>query len=192
VSPTDSRPPPAEAAVPSDALDEFLFDAEEEAKGVPNLAPESAATAPPDEPLREFLAFSVSEEEYAVPIGVVREIVRDPVTTEAPRAPAYVLGLIMVRGQVVPLFNLRSLLGLSPEPGPRMRVRAVIVDVGRGPCALVVDRVRQVLRLRDSSIEPTPPGVGGGDSESFLGIARVQDRLVAILDITRILGETEA
>ncbi len=123
-----------------------------------------------------------------MPIEHIREIVRDPVLTEVPRAPSHVLGVMMLRGEVVPVFDLRRKLGLGQLSTPPRASRVVIVDLGLGPAGIVVDTVRQVVRLRDSAIEPTPPGVGGADPESLAGIAREKDRLILLLDLTHVLG----
>ena len=193
MSSTPSQPPePTPAAILSlDGLEEFLYRPDEAIAGLPGESAAASAPATGDEPLREYLAFLVSGEEYAVPIGLVREIVRDAVLTDVPRAPATVLGVMMVRGQVVPVFDLRQFLKLPAPSSVSAKSRTVIVDTGRGPFGLRVDAVRQVLRLKDSAVEATPAGVGVAAPEAFRGIARVQGRMVVILDIGQIFGVDE-
>ncbi len=189
MNPRDLPPQPAVVDEEPDELAEFLYRPDEPAGDLPDLAESQTEAIAVEEPLREYLAFDLVPEAYAVPIGEVREIVRDPLITDVPRSAPHVLGVMMIRGQVVPVFDLRKLLNLpAPSAGGATPVRAVIVDVGRGPCAMKVDSVRQVLRLRDSAIESTPPGVGAGDPEAFRGIARVQGRIVVLLDLAHVLG----
>ncbi len=174
----------------ADALARFFYDPEEDAAALPALdgAP---APSPSPEPgaVREFLAFTLAGEDYAVAIERLREIVRDPILTEVPRAPAHVLGVITLRGDVVPVFDLRARLGLAKPESSYGRTRVVIMDVGRGPFGVVVDEVRQVVRLPQAAIEPAPPGLGGLEPEFLEGIARVAGRLVVLLAVERVLGD---
>jgi len=91
--------------------------------------------------------------------------------TEVPRAPAFVTGIISVRGTIVPVVDLRLRLHLpAPDPGPAARI--LIVKRNDEPCGLVVDEVVHVVRLHAEDIEPPPPVVGGQSSEFIGGIGR--------------------
>lgn len=191
--PTGSRQGGPQRGLARGPLDAFFFRPEEGAGEAPEASTDLAGgPLATEETVREFLVLVVSGEDYAVPIDRLREIVRDPVLTEVPRAPAYVLGMMMLRGEAVPVFDLRLLLGLAPVATPARTARTLIVDVGEGPCGLHVDRVRQVVRVRASSIEPPPPGVGGPDPDLVAGIARVQDRIAVVLDLVRVLDRRSA
>ena len=114
-----------------------------------------------------------------------------PPITEVPRVPADVLGVMSLRGEVIPVFDLRRRLGLPPcDEEPSKRARVLVVDAGEGPAGVLVDRVAQVVRLKPSSIEPTPHGLGPGVQAEYLaGIGRQKGRMFILLDIRATLAE---
>lgn len=178
--------PPAAAAAPegmpeADPLEEFFFQESEVAAATrrdwgPGLA----------EALREVLTFRLGPEEYAVGVEVVREILKAPPITEVPRAPAHVLGVILLRGQVVPVHDPRRRLGL-PAAGVAAGARVVVCDAGEGLVGLLVDGVVEVLRLPPSAIEARPQGIAGIDSEYIAGVGREGGRLFVLLDAGALL-----
>ena len=122
-------------------------------------------------PARRFLTFLLAGEEYALDILRISEIIKVRPVTEVPRAPAFVTGIISVRGTIVPVVDLRLRLHLpAPDPGPAARI--LIVKRDDEPCGLVVDEVVHVVRLHAEDIEPPPPVVGGQSSEFIGGIGR--------------------
>ena len=122
-------------------------------------------------PARRFLTFLLAGEEYALDILRISEIIKVRPVTEVPRAPAFVTGIISVRGTIVPVVDLRLRLHLpAPDPGPAARI--LIVKRNDEPCGLVVDEVVHVVRLHAEDIEPPPPVVGGQSSEFIGGIGR--------------------
>ena len=186
--PVSSRP---EKSAAHDPLDDFFYRPDEPSDELLDFtAPEDDAPRAADEALREFLAFRLAGEEYAVGLERVREIVKVPVITEVPRAPQDVLGVMSLRGEVIPVFELRRRLGLpipSGEPGRSARI--VIVDLGEGPVGLIVESVSHVVRLKPSTIEATPPGLGGGaESEYLAGIGRQKHQLYILLNVDAVLA----
>lgn len=178
---------PATEAAPRDPLDEFFYRPDEEAAIVPLLgspqAEEPVLTAPTA--IDEFLTFVLDKEEFAVPIGRVREVLKAPAITEVPRAPAHVVGVVTVRGEVVAILDARSRLGLAPGTGG---LRIVIVDTGQGALGLLVDQVESVVRLPRGSIEPCPQGISAAASDCVTGIGRWRDRLFMVVDVEALLG----
>ncbi len=168
----------------SDPLQEFFYDEAEPGLPIPDLglytAPRGGA-AQAAEVKKEYLTFRLGDEEYAVEIACVREILKAPTITEVPRAPSPILGVILVRGEVIPVHDPRRRLGLPAAPAQK-GARVVICDAGEGPEGLLVDSVSQVVRLPPSAIEARPPGIGGIDSETLAGIGRDEDRLFILLD----------
>ena len=124
--------------------------------------------------IREFLAFVVATGTYALPLSCVREIMRVPSITEIPRAPAEVLGICSVRGQVTTLIDLRHKLKVEAAP-ISSRTRILLVDQGDEIMGLLCDRVLQVHRLSETEVEMA--SVLGADASSYLmGIGRPGQR----------------
>jgi purine-binding chemotaxis protein CheW len=193
--PPDSAPARAErrepqAASVADPLDEFFFHQDETVAALTGLPaePEAPATSrPEDAAVEEYLTFRLGAEEYAVAIEYVREVLKAPPITEVPRAPAGILGVVNVRGEVVAIFDPRRRLGLPTPPAVEGSARVVIVDDGEGPCGLLVDAVASVVRLPRGSVEPCPQGIGGASADCLAGIGRERSRLFTVLDLPAVL-----
>jgi purine-binding chemotaxis protein CheW len=173
-----------------DPLDEFFLREGEAVAALPELAlprRDRAPEAAPAEARREYLTFFLGREEYAVAIERIREILKSPPITEVPRAPAHVLGVVMVRGEVIPILDPRGRLGL-PAAAPGRLSRVVVVDAGEGPCGLLVDAVSQVVRLPPSAVEARPPSLGGPHAEYVAGLGRQGDGLYILLDLPALLA----
>jgi len=134
-------------------------------------------------PQRDVLVFSAGGEEYALGIDHIREIIKSRPITEVPRVPAFVAGIIAVRGVVMPVLDLRLRLRLPAAPLSR-KARILVVmrpvagadagaqDSAREPFGLLVDRVHDVVRLPEHHIEP-PIMLSGHEAEFVAGIGRV-------------------
>jgi purine-binding chemotaxis protein CheW len=137
---------------------------------------------------REVLTFALGDEEHGIDILRMREIIRPRPVTEVPRAPAFILGVIGVRGEVLPVLDLRQRLRKAPRPGVARDARVLIVVKEGEAFGLLVDAVHQVVRLREEDVEPPPPLLGSGDSELIAGIARpYRDRLIILLDLDAVV-----
>lgn len=131
-------------------------------------SPGSGGTAP-DEALVQLCTFRIGEEDYAIDIMRVREIIHPLPVTSVPRAPPFVEGVFRLRGEVIPLVDVRKRLGLPPAAQTR-RARFLIVNVAGRRIGLLVDEVTEVVRLPRSQIRPAPALVGGGGPRFFLGV----------------------
>ena len=139
---------------------------------------------------RQLVVFHLGVELYGVDIACVHEIVRMQTITTVPRAPAFVEGVINLRGKVIPVIDLRHRFHLAAADHTRAS-RIVVVEIGDQVVGLVVDSVSEVLRITPALIEPPSPVVAGIDSEYLHGIARLPDRLVIVLDLHRVLAREE-
>jgi purine-binding chemotaxis protein CheW len=191
--PPPAEAPPAAPPEPFDPLDTFFYRPDEEEALVPALgtAAEEPAARPPER-LDEFLTFRIGQEEFAVPIERVREVLKAPNITEVPRAPAHVLGVVTVRGEVVAVVDARGRLGLESASGSGGGGRIVIVDAGEGALGLLVDAVASVVRLPRGAIEPCPQGISAAASDCVTGIGRWRDRLFMVVDVATLLGRRPA
>ena len=131
------------------------------------------------------LGVRLGEEDYGINISKVREIMKRSTITPVPRQPAYVEGVMNVRGTIIPVVNLRKRFDLKGEPTANQHT--VIVDSSEGMVGILVDSVSQVIRLPPDHIHPAPPIASGVEGEYLRGICRVGDRLLLYLDVEKIL-----
>jgi purine-binding chemotaxis protein CheW len=137
---------------------------------------------------REILAFGLGDEEYGLDIQRIREIIKMREITELPRAPGFLLGIISVRGQVIPVVDLRLRLRLPVRPLGR-DARILIVTRDGEAYGLCVDAVRQVVRMREEDVEPPPAMLGGAEAEFIAGIGRPRsDRMLILLHLDAVLS----
>jgi purine-binding chemotaxis protein CheW len=187
--------------VPSaqDLLDGFLYRPDEDVPASLLLEGEMPeAPVAPEEPLADYLSFQLAGERYAVPIGAVREILKPTELTEIPRGAPNLLGVMNLRGEIAPIYDVKvrlrladvtpRLAGPPDERMPTPRGARVLVLAGEEDAAAVwVDQVLGVVRLRPSTIEPPPAGLGGGEREVITGIGRSEGELYVLLDLGRAL-----
>ena len=136
-----------------------------------------------------YLTFDVQDEEYAVNIAYVTEIVGLQRISEVPDVPPFIKGVINLRGKVIPVMDMRLRFGLPwREYGDRTTV--IVLELDDAPTGLVVDQVTDVLSLSPESITP-PPRWRGADEEGdtiIQGLGRRDDGVSIILDVPRLLS----
>jgi len=138
----------------------------------------------------QVVAFRLAAESYGVNIGQVREIVTLPPITHVPGAPHFVEGVINLRGQVIPVVDLRQRFGMPPaERGSETRV--MVAEVGEFIIGLIVDGVSEVLTVSGEQVEPPSPAIVGPKSLFIRGVARLGDRLLVLLGLEHLLGSDE-
>ncbi len=143
--------------------------------------------------IEQYLTFQLAGEEYGVDILRVQEIKGWEKATRIPHSPHYVLGVINLRGSVVPIIELRRRFGLeSSEFGPTTVVIVVKVSSARGErtVGLVVDAVCEVYNVPLADIKP-PPEVGAGiDTDFVRGLSTMDDKMLILLDIDKLIADT--
>jgi purine-binding chemotaxis protein CheW len=138
----------------------------------------------------QLVSFKIGSEEFGVDILKVQEIIRMVEITKVPQAPIYVEGVINLRGRVIPIIDLRKRLNLELAEMDK-NTRIVVVDIGGNIMGMIVDSVSEVLRLPSKTIEPPPDLVSGIDSDHISGVAKLEDRLLIFLDLSRIVSSDE-
>jgi len=138
----------------------------------------------------QLVLFDLASEHYAVSSQCVREIIRMQNITRVPGALDFVEGVTNLRGKVVPVIDLRKRLAL-PAGDETKDMRIVVLEVGSEYVGLIVDGVSEVLRVPYSLIEPPSEVVHGPDADYILGIAKLESKLVILLDSDRLLSMDE-
>jgi purine-binding chemotaxis protein CheW len=143
-----------------------------------------------DEELLQLVTFSIGEEEFGVEILKVQEIIRMLEITRVPKAPDFVEGVINLRGKVIPVIDLRLRFGLKAKEHDK-KTRIIVIEINQMIVGFVVDSVSEVLRIPAGTIEPPPPVISGLDSEYISGVGKLDDRLLIMLDLNRLLSKEE-
>jgi purine-binding chemotaxis protein CheW len=137
--------------------------------------------------LLQLVSFNIGEEEFGVDILRVQEINRTLQVTRVPNAPEYVDGVINLRGRVIPIVDLRRRFGMEPREHDK-NTRIIVVELGGQTLGFVVDAVNEVLRIPRSVTEPPPHFIGGVQEEYITAVGKLQDRLLILLDLDKVLS----
>jgi purine-binding chemotaxis protein CheW len=138
----------------------------------------------------QLVVFNLANEDYGVDIGAVDGIVKMQAITKVPHAPDFVEGITNLRGEVLPVLDLRKRFGL-PLGEATKDTRIVNVEVDGTKVGMVVDAVTEVLRVAEEEVEPPSPLVTTVDSAFITGIAKVDERLIILLDLAQVLSTEE-
>ncbi|GIP33089.1 chemotaxis protein CheW [Paenibacillus sp. J2TS4] len=139
----------------------------------------------------KVIVFALGDEEYGVDVERVQTIERMLPMTRVPKTPAFVKGVVNLRGVVTPVIDLRSRFGLE-EREYTDQTRIIIVAVNELEVGLIVDSANDVLDVAENAIEDPPEVVGGIKAKYLHGIAKVgEDRLLVLLNLREVLNKDE-
>jgi purine-binding chemotaxis protein CheW len=138
----------------------------------------------------QVVVFELGAEQYGVNIDTVESIIKMQDITGMPHAPSFVQGVTNLRGKVLPVIDLRLRFGMSLKAADKSS-RIIVIGVNDTEIGMIVDGVSAVLTISDQVIEPPPPITTTVDSNFITGIAKLDDRMVIMLDLDRILSLEE-
>lgn len=142
------------------------------------------------EELLQLVSFKIGEAEFGVDILKVQEINKMMELTSVPNTPSFVEGVVNLRGRIIPVLNLRSRLGLEIKEYDS-ETRIIVVELNERTIGFIVDEVKEVLRIPKSITEQPPDVVSGVNSAYITAIGKLEDRLLILLDLTKILTNEE-
>lgn len=140
--------------------------------------------------LLQLVSFKIGNEEFGVDILKVKEINRMVEITKVPNAPSFVEGIINLRGSVIPVIDLRVKLGLQSIAQSK-DTRVVVTEINDQTLGFIVDQVSEVLRIPKNITEPPPAMVAGINSEYITAVGKLEDRLLILLDLEKVLTKEE-
>ncbi|WP_373034758.1 chemotaxis protein CheW [Sulfurimonas sp.] len=133
----------------------------------------------------QLVGFIIGEEEYAVPILSIQEIIKPFTWTRVPQVPKYVMGVFNLRGAVIPLIDLRLKFGIS-EKKHSDETRFIVMKDGDDVAGFVIDRLTMAIRIKKSNIGPAPDTING-DNTMIDGVGKQEDRIITILKVNKLL-----
>src|SRR5579883_1444084 len=138
----------------------------------------------------QVVSFRLGSEEYGVDISQVQEIIRMVEITHVPRAPKFMEGVINLRGQLIPIIDLRTRFGM-PRIDSTKSTRIIVTEIGTKRVGIVVDSVSEVLNIPIENVEDAPEMIAGVGTEYIQGVGKMGDRLIIMLDLTMVISGEE-
>lgn len=140
--------------------------------------------------LLQLVGFKVGTEEFGVDILKVQEINRMLKITKVPNAPDFVEGVVNLRGRIIPVIDLRKRLAIENKEHDN-KTRIIVVDIQGNIVGFIVDEVNEVLRISKEIIESPPELVAQVDSDFITSVAKLEDRIIILLDLDNLLKKDE-
>ena len=140
----------------------------------------------------QAVGFYLGEDEYAIYINKVCEIVQMQEIRKIPKSPKFVEGVINNRGQIIPILDLRKRFDLPVNQSLTVSCKILIIEIENNQVGLIVDNVSEVMRFYQDEIEKTPPMFASNIGSQYIqGVAKVGDKLILLLDVERLLSFEE-
>lgn len=138
----------------------------------------------------QFVVFKVKDEEYGLEITSVEEILKYQDITKVPQADEFILGVINLRGKVIPVYNLKKKFYMEDFEVTE-ETRIVVINFNEISIGMIVDSVSEVLRISEDNIDQTDSIFSDKSNKSICGIGKMGNRLLMIIDIKELFSETE-
>ena len=145
-----------------------------------------------DEGMLQLVGFDIADEHFGVDILIVQEIIRSATVTAVPNSPEFVEGVINLRGNIIPVVDLRKRLYLYTEENEGKRAWILILNINDRVVGFIVDQVTHVIKVPEESVQPPPEIVISGlESQYIQGVCELGDDLLVILNFSRVLFSDE-
>jgi purine-binding chemotaxis protein CheW len=145
-----------------------------------------------DEGILQLVGFDIGDEQFGVDILMVQEIIRSAKITAVPNSPEFVEGVINLRGNIIPVVDLRKRLYLYNANSEKKRAWILILNIGERVVGFIVDQVTHVIKLPEDSVQPPPDIVVSGlESQYIYGVCELNNNLLVILNFARVLFSDE-
>ena len=138
----------------------------------------------------QIVCFKIGKEEYGLDILMVQEILKLPKITNLPKSKAYIMGVIDLRGKVLPIIDLSKRFGIESNKLTE-NSRAIVVNIGGKKVGLGIDSVSHLVKVNTNDIEPPPAVVKGISGRYIVGIAKVDEGFVILLNINQLFSSDE-
>jgi purine-binding chemotaxis protein CheW len=139
----------------------------------------------------QFIVFSVGDEKFGVDVKQAREIIPSTELTKVPNSPDFVLGVINLREEIIPIIDLKKKLRLNSDSRSNKDEKIIIVELDNNLIGMKVDNVSEMIRLYTSDIADPPKIVKGINRDYLSGVGKLGDKLLILLDLDKILSQKE-
>lgn len=139
---------------------------------------------------KQYVIFKLETEEYGVDIMKVKEISEFKESTKVPNAPYFVDGIINLRGEIIPIINLKKRFRISLG-NVNSDTRIIVININDKNVGFVVDEASQVLRIKDDEIDVAPEIIAGVERQYITGVGKVGEKIIILLDLEKILTDEE-
>lgn len=139
----------------------------------------------------QYVIFKLGNEKYCADISNVSSISEQTEVTKVPNSPEHIEGVINLRGQVIPVVNLKGKFNLEDGDVDQRDKRIIIVHHEMMDIGFIVDEANQVLKIDDEDIDPTPAIIATKEREYIIGMGKVEGEIIILLDLVKILTDTE-
>ncbi len=140
--------------------------------------------------VQKFVKFNIAEETFGISIAQINQILKPQEIFKVPNTPPFIEGLINLRGKVITVFNLRKRFGM-PEKENDDNTKVIIVNLEELLLGFTVDSVTEIVNLQDEDIVPTPPSISSFDRRFLSGVGKMEDKLILILNLEKVLTTDE-
>ncbi len=138
----------------------------------------------------QYVIFKLGNEEYGVDIMKVKEISEFKESTKVPNTPYFVDGIINLRGEIIPIINLKKRFNIEGN-NINSDTRIIVININDKNVGFVVDEASQVLRIDEKDIESAPEIIAGVDRQYINGVGKINEKIVILLDLEKILTDEE-
>ena len=139
---------------------------------------------------KQYVIFNLGKEKYCAEINNVNSITEFDTITKVPNSPKFIEGVINLRGDVIPVVNLKKRFNIA-EDEDVLQKRIIIVNYKDSNVGFLVDDASQVIRIDDENIEPTPAIIAGEDRKYISGVGKLDNGIVVLVDLVLILNDSE-
>lgn len=136
----------------------------------------------------EFLCFLLGDEEYAISISLAKEVIKYQTITEVPNTTDIILGIVAIRGDMTPVFDIKKILGIQETICDVKGKKLILLKVNNESVCILVDRIMAIRKISPDQIEPTPMNLTITKHEFISGVVLLDDKMVRILNIENILS----
>lgn len=140
---------------------------------------------------QKFITFTMGEEEYGIPVLQALEIVKIEDVIQVPHARDYLMGMMDIRGSVIPVIDLKKKLGIHLEANETVIDKAIIIRTGGHRIGLAVDRVSHVHHFPPDAIDAGPATIKSSTNRFITGVGKIKDDFVILLDLTNLFSSEE-